>query len=202
MRSIIVHILVLIIILAFIVSCNTDYYPKPRGYFRIDLPEKEYILFDSTFPYKFEYPKYAKLEKNTIETGEAYWINLAFDQFKGKLYLSYKIIDNNLVEYLEDTHAMVMKHIPKANAIENNIFENEYAGVYGLTYSISGVGAASPFQFYVTDSTHHFLRGALYFNVVPNNDSLQPVIDFLIEDINHLIETMEWKDIIDNTNKR
>lgn len=88
---------------------------------------------------------------------------------------------------------MVMKHIPKASSIENKQYENHQSQVYGLTYSILGVAAASPFQFYLTDSVDHFVRGALYFSTVPNNDSLAPVINFLKEDINHMIETFEWK---------
>ena len=182
-------------ILCFIVlaACKNDYYPKPKGYFRIDLPEKEYIKFDSSFPYSFEYPVYAKVLPENHPQAEKYWINIIYPQFNGTLYLSYKSIDTNLNKYLEDTRTMVMKHIPKASSIENQQYQNDISKVYGLTYTISGVAAASPYQFYLTDSTDHFVRGALYFNTVPNNDSLAPVIAFLKEDIQHMIETFEWK---------
>jgi gliding motility-associated lipoprotein GldD len=125
---------------------------------------------------------------------EPYWINLDFPMFSGTFHLSFKKINNNLNDYIEDSRTLVMKHIPKASAIENRLFENSFAHVYGLTYTISGVDAASPYQLYLTDSTRHFVRGALYFNTVPNNDSLAPVIEFLKEDINHLIETFEWRE--------
>ena len=182
-------------ILCFIVlaACKNDYYPKPKGYFRIDLPEKEYIKFDSLYPYSFEYPVYAKVLPDNHPQAEKYWINITYPQFNGTLYLSYKSIDTNLNKYLEDTRTMVMKHIPKASSIENQQYQNDISKVYGLTYTISGVAAASPYQFYLTDSTDHFVRGALYFNTVPNNDSLAPVIAFLKEDIQHMIETFEWK---------
>lgn len=176
-----------------LVSCESNYYPKPKGYIRIDLPEKSYQTFDSDYPYTFAYPVYANVEPNTVQADNPYWIDINFPKFKGKLHISYKPINNNLAAYLEDTRTMVMKHIPKSNGIENKLFENPERNVYGLTYNISGVNAASPYQFYLTDSTTHFLRGALYFNVVPNNDSLAPVIEFLKEDINYLIETFEWK---------
>jgi gliding motility-associated lipoprotein GldD len=169
-------------------SCDNEYYPKPRGYFRIDLPAKSYLVFDTTFPYTFEFPVYSKLIPDKDPQAEAFWINIAFPQFNGTLHLSYKKINGNLNEYLEDTRTMVMKHIPKASSIDNKAFENTAKKVYGLTYTISGVAAASPYQFYLTDSTSHFVRGALYFNAVPNNDSLAPVIDFLKE------ETIEWKE--------
>ena len=184
---------ILIPVIIILVSCQNDYYPKPKGYFRIDLPEKSYIRFDSIFPYSFEYPSYAVLIPDNHIKAEEYWVNIIYPQFKGTLHLSYKAINGNLNKYLEDTRTMVMKHIPKASSIENQQYQNEASGVYGLTYTISGVAAASPFQFYLTDSTTHFVRGALYFNTVPNNDSLAPVIDFLKEDIIHMIETFEWK---------
>lgn len=186
------NILFIIFLLIF-VSCQNDYYPKPKGYFRIDLPEKDYTTFDSDYPYTFEYPVYAKVLPDKHSQAEKYWINISYPQFKGTLYLSYKNVDGNLNKYLEDTRTMVMKHIPKASSIENKQYENHQSQVYGLTYSILGVAAASPFQFYLTDSVDHFVRGALYFSTVPNNDSLAPVINFLKEDINHMIETFEWK---------
>ncbi|MBM3434807.1 MAG: gliding motility lipoprotein GldD [Bacteroidetes bacterium] len=177
-----------------LVSCSENYYPKPHGYYRIELPEKKYLAFDSVFPYAFEVPVYSMITPDHDPMAEKYWINIEFPRFKGKLHLSYKKINGNLNDYLEDTRAMVMKHIPKASAIENKTYENPSRKVYGLTYTISGTAAASPYQFYLTDSTENFVRGALYFDVAPNNDSLAPVIDFLKEDINHLIETFEWRE--------
>lgn len=186
------HLLVIGLILL-LFSCESNYYPKPKGYIRIDLPEKLYQTFDSDYPYTFDYPVYAIVKPNTLQTDNPYWIDIHFPKFKGKLHISYKPINNNLAAYLEDTRTMVMKHIPKSSGIENKMYENPERNVYGLTYNISGVNAASPYQFYLTDSTTHFLRGALYFNVVPNNDSLAPVIEFLKEDINYMIESFQWK---------
>jgi len=181
------------LLVVFLISCESNYYPKPLGYFRIDFPKKAYQHFDTNYPYTFEYPVYAKILPNTERNAEPYWIDISFPQFKGKLHISYKAIHNNLPEYLEDTRKMVMKHIPKANGIENTMYTNPEHRVYGLTYTINGANAASPYQFYLTDSTNHFLRGALYFSTVPNNDSLAPVIEFLKEDINYMIESFRWK---------
>jgi gliding motility-associated lipoprotein GldD len=89
---------------------------------------------------------------------------------------------------------MVIKHIPKADAIYDSLVVDRERNMFGLIYELEGSGAASPYQFFLTDSVSHFLRGALYFNTVPNNDSLEPVIDFLISDINYLIKTLEWKE--------
>lgn len=181
------------VLLFLFASCNETYTPKPRGYFRIDLPEHAYTSFDSTFPYSFEYPVYAILTPNPFSPDEPYWLNIDFPDHKGRIHLSYKKIDGNLVEYLEDSREFVMKHIPKASAINDSLILDRERKLYGLVYQIEGMGAASPCQFFVTDSTNHFVRGALYFDVVPNNDSLAPVIDFLQKDIEHLLSTFHWK---------
>jgi len=177
----------------FFSACSETPTPKPRGYFRISLPDKNYRLLDSIFPYSFEYPAYARITKDVHAPAEANWINIDFPQFKGRVHLSYKTVNKNLGVFTEDAHELVMKHIPKASAIEEVRIENSKHQVYGLVYDIQGTGAASAYQFYVTDSTTHFLRGALYFNTLPNNDSLGPVIDFIKGDIQHMLETLQWK---------
>lgn len=175
-------------------SCdNTTYAPKPHGYFRIDFPAKQYVLLDSIYPYSFEYPAYASLKPDLHSPNEKYWLNLQFDSYRATLHLSYKQIDANLIDYLEDAHTLVTKHIPKADAIYDSLIVDRQRNVFGLAYEIEGSGAASPYQFFLTDSTTHFLRGALYFNTIPNNDSLEPVIDFIQKDVEHLIATLRWK---------
>ena len=174
--------------------------PKPRGYFRIDLPPKDYHTFDTTFPFTFEYPGYATIFPDNSRLAERYWINIAYTPFHAQLHISYKIIDQNLATYLEDVHTLVDKHIPKANAISQREFINKQEKVYGLVYDIKGSDAASACQFYLTDSTAKFVRGALYFNLVPNNDSLAPVISFLKSDIEHMINTFRWKTIDNDRN--
>jgi len=190
----IINFIPVVLIVLMLTACGSDPVPKPRGYFRIDLPEKEYMKFDSTFPYSFEYPAYGKIVPHRTAAEEPYWINLAFPQFRGQVHISYKEIDGNLYEYLEDSRTFVMKHIPKAEAINDSLVEMPERDLFGLVYSIKGTGTASPVQFILTDSSTHFVRGALYFNFVPNNDSLRPVIDFLAEDIRHLINTFKWEE--------
>jgi len=148
-------------------SCSEDYTPKPRGYFRIDFPEKSYIRFDTTYPYTFEYPSYAKILADTRPTSEPFWINIDFPQYQGRIFISYKPVKDNLATFLEDSRTFVVKHIPKADAINDSLVYRPEDRVYGLIYYIDGAQAASPCQFFVTDSSSHFLRGALYFNVSP-----------------------------------
>ncbi len=176
-------------------GCADHYSPKPRGYFRIDLPPKHYQNFDTTFPYAFEYPTYATISPDPYAPKEKYWININFPTFKATLHLSYKTVHHNLAGYLEDTHTLVIKHIAKASAINDSLIIDRKRQVFGLIYDIEGNDAASPYQFFLTDSTSRFVRGALYFNIIPNNDSLEPVIRFIEKDIRHLIGTFRWKKI-------
>ncbi len=188
------HILISILLLTVLLSgCNQDYVPKPRSYFRIDLPEKSWQSFDTTFPYAFEYPAYAVIHTKPDTSANPYWINLEFPRFKGTCYISYSNPGTKLKDYLEESREMALKHMQKSNGIDEFIINRPEAKVFGTVFEISGNDAASTYQFYLTDSIDNFIRGALYFNIVPNNDSLSPVIAFLKKDIDHLIETLKWK---------
>jgi gliding motility-associated lipoprotein GldD len=177
------------------ISCNNgdNYLPKPRGYFRIDLPEKAYSRVDTIERYSFECPQYAQVTPDPYSPDEKNWVNIEMPQFKGSIHLTYKPVEGNLSEYLEDVHTMVVKHLQKANGVRDSLIVDEEHDVYGLFIEMDGKGVATPMQFYLTDSTKNFVRGALYFNFKPDNDSMQPVINFIREDIDHLISTFEWK---------
>lgn len=184
-------LIVLLISLGFS-ACQDDFQPKPRGYFRIELPAKKYQRFHAiNYPYSFDVSSYAQIIPPRIDP-EKYWINIKYPKYNAQLHISYKPIQNNLDTLLNDVHKMMNKHIPKANAINEQMFLNDELRVYGIAYQIKGSEAASPYQFYLTDSTTHFLRGALYFNFSPNNDSLKPVITYIEQDIQRLIESFEW----------
>jgi gliding motility-associated lipoprotein GldD len=181
------------IVFILIYSCQRDYIPKPHGYFRIDFPQKTYHQLDSAaLPYKFDIPDYGKVLPDKDRLAEPYWINLQITAHKAEVNISYKKVDKNLSKLLEDSRTLAYKHSIKADAINERIFVNPRKKVYGTIYMIEG-NAASPLQFYLTDSTKNFLRGALYIREVPNIDSLRPVIDFLTPDVIRLIETTEWK---------
>ena len=185
----------LFVLLFAFIACQNNYVPKPRGYYRIDFPAKEYRTFDTTFPFTFSYPVYSRILPDPSKLAEPYWINILYYPYHAQLHISYKPIRNNLKTFLEDARTLVNKHIPKANSINQREFVNEKDKVYGLVYDIRGSEAASVCQFYLTDSVSNFVRGALYFNLAPNNDSLSPVIDFLKQDIVKMINTFRWKKI-------
>ena len=187
------NIIIIVFVTTFFIACNQHYAPKPRGYFRIDLPKKSYVKLDTSFPYTFEYPAYATISDDPYSPKEKNWINVNFPSFKAVLHISYEPVHNNLDKLLNDAHTLVSKHIPKADAIYDSLIYHPEKHIYGLAFKIEGLGTASAYQFYVTDSVKNYLRGALYFNLKPNNDSLAPVIDFLEKDIDHMVNTMKWK---------
>lgn len=178
-------------------SCNSDAVPKPRGYFKIEMPEKKYVLFDKPgYPYTFEYPVYGNVIKDSTffddKPENDFWINIDFPAFDGRLYMSYKEIGrNDFSKLVEDAFKMTGKHTLKATSIDEIPIKGG-PGVTGFLFDVGG-NAATGKQFFVTDSIKHFLRGALYFNSTPNYDSIQPVEQFLYKDIQHLIETLKWK---------
>ncbi len=176
-----------------LLSGCSEYVPKPRGYFRIDLPEKTYETFSASgYPYSFEYADIAKVIPKTENPDDPFWVDIIYPQFKARIYGSYKKVENNFREISEDSRTFVYKHTIRADAITEQPYENEKRKVYGILYELKG-NTASGIQFVLTDSTHHFFRGALYFNVSPNKDSIAPVAAFVREDIIRLIETLEWK---------
>ena len=177
----------------FMFSCKQHGTPKPRGYYRIAFPEHKYKILDKSCPYSFEVPVYAKiLEDNQSHNAEKYWYNMVYPDLNGMVHISYKAVDNNINEMLEDGRKLAYKHSIKADAIGERIFVSPEKKVFGTLYDIQG-DAASSVQFYLTDSVHHFVRGSLYFNAIPNKDSLAPVVEFVKTDIIHIMETFEWK---------
>ena len=185
-------------LLIFFITCNSDYTIKPRGYFKIDFPEKVYRDFDNpSYPYSFQYPVYGNIIKDSLFFDEKaenpYWINIDLPRFNAKIYISYKEIGKNKFDSLvNDAFTMSYKqHTYKASAIEPMPFTTPH-NLSGIYFTLKG-NTATANQFFITDSTKHFLRGALYFDAVPNEDSLKPVNNFLQKDLQHLLNTLQWR---------
>lgn len=193
-----ISILTLFVLLCTCSGCREVSVPKPKGYFRIDLPQKHYQSFNDqveknrVMPFSFEYPSYGHLTFQIENNPDPGWFNIEFPAYKAKIYLTYKDVKNDFAGLMEQTYKMNVKnHITKADAINEQVFNNEKDRVFGILYDLKG-NTASAVQFYVTDSIHHYLRGSLYFSAEPNADSLEPVIQFFREDIMHLIGTLKW----------
>ena len=197
-QNIVFSLLVLTLVSLMLSSCEKTYTPKPKSYPRIVYPSKGYQPYlNNSCPFTFDYPLYANIVRDTSFFEEKVenpcWINIVFPQFGGTIHVSYEDVHSQeqMAKLLDDAHTLTYKHTKKAESIDPVEVENKY-GVKGLIYDVGG-NAASNIQFYVTDMDHHFLRGALYFNTVPNIDSMGPVVDFVKKDMDHLIETFHWK---------
>lgn len=180
-----------------LLSCKDDAFnQRPRGYFKIDLPEKRYQSFNQEgFPYSFEYPVYGQIVRDRTffedTTENPYWVNVDFPQYNCQLHLTYKGVKNNFDSLINDAFKLAQKqHTQIALGIQDSLFQQPAKG--GIYFTLKG-NTATANQFFVTDSTNNFLRGALYFDATPNEDSLRPVNQFFKQDIIHLINTLKWK---------
>jgi len=197
---------------ALFLSCNSTFTPKPKSYFKIDLPQRAYKQFDSAgYPFTFEYPTYARISNESDGSDkDPYWINVNFDEFNGRIYLSYKNIGGKSVFKLktsngyrdssmlntfeglrEESYKLTYKHTVKSSGIVDSLFATDF-GAGGVYFYVEG-NAATSRQFFITDTSKNFIRGALYFDASPNADSISVVSDFLDADMKHLIKTFRFK---------
>ncbi len=122
------------------------------------------------------------------------WLDIAYPEFNGRIHLSYQAVSSRqqFNRLVEDARTFAFKHTVKATAIDEGVISYPESNVYGVYYSIDG-NTASSVQFFLTDSTKNYLRGALYFNEQPRLDSIQPVLDFVKKDIDVMIKSFKWK---------
>ncbi|WKN41123.1 gliding motility lipoprotein GldD [Tunicatimonas pelagia] len=184
-----------VIILVGMLACTSpDYVPKPQGYNRIDLPEHSYTSLPDTLPYDFEYSSHATIRPDTSANTDRYWLNIYYPDFVADVQLTYKPVNQSeqrLETLLEDSYQLTANHQIRASSIDESVLGTP-SGKKALIAELSGE-VPSQFQFYITDSTNHFLRGALYFRTATQNDSLAPVIEFIKIDMVHLLNTLEWE---------
>lgn len=169
--------------------------PKPTAYLRIDMPEKSYAPFDTALlPFSFEKAADAEvLWKKDTRTEK--WIDLSYPQYRGVIYLTYKALESpdSLRAQIDTSYHFLSQHFKFSTGVDEQQFVHPQSHIYATTYHLKGTNVASTYQFWATDSVRHFLRGALYLDYTPNNDSLAPIIEYLQDDINHLLETLTWK---------
>ena len=179
-------------------ACGSDtsetYVPKPKAYPRFDLPAPNYVLIEPRHPYQFEYNNVARILRDTFPNAEPHWIFISYPAFHASVQLTYKPIRNDvnrLRKMLEDSYKLAARHKIKAYAVEQRTMKMK-SGLEASLIDISGE-VPSQVQFVTTDSTTHFLRGALYFNTATQNDSLQPIIQYIRKDVLHLLNTLKWR---------
>ena len=176
-----------LLIIAILSSCNEETQPKPKAFLRLAYNEATYQKITSDCPYTFEFSSKALVQPN-----EKCWINISYPTLKASLNITYRPIENNLRELLQESEKLTYNHAIKADGISAQPFDDATKKIYGALSEVTG-NAASPLQFHLTDSSKHFITGALYFKVQPNYDSILPAIKYVEKDIKHLMETLEWR---------
>ncbi len=173
-------------------ACESTWLPKPPGYNRIELPRHEYQRLEQGYPYQLDFSTHSRVEADSFNLGEKEWINLNYKEFGAKVHLTYKKIDQStdFKTLSNDAFNLTAKHQIKAYGIEEAILltPNGYVAVVA---ELSGE-VPTQFQFFVTDSTSNFLRGAVYFNSALKNDSLAPIIEYIKLDMAHLINSVNF----------
>ncbi len=175
-------------------ACEKKFIPKPKAYPKIDLPEQKYIKLTDEHPYRFEYPASALVFDDTFNLFEPHWVHVYYPEFKANVQLTYKSVKQDkkrFEELIDESFKLAGKHNFKAYSIEDNVIKTPL-GLTATVIELSGE-VPSQFQFFCTDTTENFLRGALYFGVADRNDSLAPVIEFIKKDMIHLLNTLEWR---------
>ena len=179
--------LIIIFAIFFLLSCEDITIPKPRGYYRVDFPEKNYKLYIAKGKFKVQIPEYAIIDTSRADSG---WYNINYPQFNAIVYITYR--DSvNIDKMVEESRDLVYKHTIKADDIIEQSFINAPGRVYGSVYEIKG-NAATPLSFHLVDSVSRYLRGSLYFESKPNKDSLAPSIKFIEDDVKYMMEKFEW----------
>ena len=168
--------------------------PRPKGFNRIELPNASYVALEKGHPFTFEVSSYAKVLKDTVSWAEPHWLYIYYPRWDAFIQLTYKPLQHNskkLAALIQDAYTLASKHQGKASGIQDYVMTTKSGRKAGLI-ELEGEVATS-FQFYTTDSTQHFLRGAVYVRTATDNDSLAPIIKFIKQDALHLIQTLEWK---------
>lgn len=179
------------IVLVFIItvtSCKEETLPKPKAQLRLEYPAPNYDLIVTSCPYTFEKSNYA-----VVKVNDKCWVNMDYHELNASVNMTYRPVNQNLKELFLEAEKLTFNHTIKADGISSVPYANRDKKVYGSVFEVTG-NAASPIQFHVTDSSKHFITGAVYFNVQPNYDSIKPAINYLQKDIIRMIESMEWKD--------
>ncbi|UYZ61810.1 gliding motility lipoprotein GldD [Hymenobacter weizhouensis] len=175
-------------------SSTPDFTPKPKGYNRIDLPPHAYQQLAPGHPYTFQYSRYARILRDSSYLAQPHWINVYYPQLQANVQITYADLrqNNRLTnKMLEDARKLTSKHQIKATAIDESVLKTP-AGMRVSVFELQG-DVPSQYQFYTTDSTRHFFRGALYFRTATANDSLAPVIDYVKKDIIQLLNTLKYQ---------
>lgn len=194
------YLVPVLIVLFTLAACNDEgpvYSPKPRMYPRVEFPERVYEWVENPeCGFKFK-----KLVSSKIELKDRFfderikdrcWFNLEYPHLGATIHYTYYDIDpdKTFTSLVEESFQLAYEHSKVATAIQEFPIIEDGVPV-GMGFDLKGP-VASPYQFYLSDTSSHFIRGALYFNSRPNPDSLKPMLTFVKADLDTFVRTFEW----------
>ncbi len=168
-------------------ACKDEVLPKPKAMLRLEYNKGSYEDFQAV---QFRFNRNSKA---VVKMENSQSLTLDYPEMKGSIFITYKEVEDNLNELLSDAQKLSYEHVVKADNIVEQPFVNEDDSVFGMYYEVRG-NAASQSQFYLTDSTDHFLTGSLYFYAKPNYDSIYPAAVYLQQDIRQIMESLKWEE--------
>ncbi len=186
-----INVVALLMLLMFVSACN-EYTPKPKGYNRIDNATDETVEYN--FPkFSFRYSDQVHIDTLQSKVKNEIWFNIVYPKYNAIIYCTYLPVSKlTLPKVLEDSYKLAFSHSLKADEIIQQTYTNVDRGVSGTVYSIEG-SVATPIQFFLTDSVSHFFRGSFYYAEKVNSDSVAPITEFVMKDIQEMINTFSWQ---------
>lgn len=169
-------------------SCGKEQLPKPYGELRLEYPKAKYVSFENPCDYSFEISEFTRVDQGK----KPCWYYISYPKMNARVFITYYPINGDFDKHIKEAEKLVYEHTIKASAIDTKSFSYPEKKVYGNFYTLKGE-SASNVQFYATDSTRHFLTANLYFNTRPKPDSIAPAVDYIKNDMLHMIDTFHWK---------
>lgn len=179
----------------FLSSCGEEMpVPKPPTYLRMDLPEHLYSFNTTACGFSMDLPKIFSVKSTSGNTRGPCNLEIDLGPLNGTLYLFYFPLreSDTLSKFINFSNDKVDDHKLKASAINDEKILRPQEKVFGTFFELQG-DVATNYQFYLTDSSSHFLRAEVLLNCRPNYDSLKPALDYLKVDLKKIVNTLKWK---------
>lgn len=175
------------------------YVPKPRMYPYVELPASQYetVTEKSDCGFTFRKSVHAKIMDREFFFNEKLpdncWFDLKYPTLHANVHFTYYPIGkaHTYDSLSSESFKMVYEHGAVASGIEEIPLLQD-GRIRGMSFALKGP-VASPYQFFLSDTTAHFLRGALYFEFQPHPDSIAPVLEYIQTDMDTLIESLQWQ---------
>lgn len=186
------HVLYILVAILFVSCGDEQLTPKPPTYLRLEIPEAKYTSYQDDCGYSFKLNQAYVVEKAPAQGQE---INchrrIQLGGLNGTIFFRYIDMTEPVAYYINNSIDEVEVHQVKATNITDKQIIRQEDRVFGTLFELQG-DVATPFQFYLTDSTERFVYAEILFNTRPNYDSLKPSLEYLKKDLDTLLQSFKW----------